>query len=88
MVLLLSQMADMQDSDLVRALIALQRAQGWTDGQMAAQLGVERSMWSLVRRGKRRPGNRVLAGVDRRFPDLRPLIPLFLRQTVPTVTVA
>jgi transcriptional regulator with XRE-family HTH domain len=78
----------MAETDLVRTLKALQAEQGWSDERMAKELHVSQSMWTLVRQDKRRPGGKLLAGVDARFPELRPLIPLFLRQSRTIVTIA
>lgn len=69
----------------MQALVAIQEGHGWTDARMAAELGVSQPMWSLVRSHKRRPGGKLLGGVERRFPDLRPLVSLFLRGDMPIV---
>jgi transcriptional regulator with XRE-family HTH domain len=61
----------MPETDLVRTLKALQAEQGWSDERMAKELHVSQSMWTLVRQDKRRPGGKLLAGVDARFPTLR-----------------
>jgi transcriptional regulator with XRE-family HTH domain len=52
-------------SELVRRLIQMQQEDGLTDEAFAARLGVHRVMWSLVRRGKRQPGKRVIEGAFR-----------------------
>jgi hypothetical protein len=43
-------------------------------------------MWSLVRRGRRRPGTRVLGGIQRAFPDMTRAVALFLQRDVPRST--
>lgn len=62
----------------------MQQGEGWSDVRMARELGISPAMWALVRSGQRRPGNKMLGGVERRFPDLRPLVSLFLRERFTT----
>jgi len=56
------------------ALTAIQHGAEWSDARMARELGISPAMWSLVRRGHRQPGSRVLGGIERRFPDLHPQV--------------
>ena len=72
----------MERSDLVRALEGIQRASGWSDARLAARLGVTRGYWSLVRRGLRRPGVKLLRGVAASFPELREAAVYFLARDV------
>ena len=57
-------------SELVRRLVQIQQAEGLSDEAFALKLGVHRVMWSLVRRGKRQPGKRVIEGAFRLWPEL------------------
>lgn len=74
--------------DLVGTLMAMQNGEGWTDARMARELGVSPAMWCMVKAGERRPGTKLLGGVERRFPNLRPLVSLFLRGELPRVSAA
>ena len=56
--------------DLLRALVAYQRENRLTDFEMAAELGIHRSTWSRIQRGRRRIGHVVLQRILRRFPEL------------------
>jgi transcriptional regulator with XRE-family HTH domain len=55
---------------LVQELTRRQRAEGWTDKEMAEHLGVSREFWGAVRRGARSPSVRVLRGALATWPDL------------------
>lgn len=55
---------------LMAELERIRVSNGWTDAEMAAELGVSRAMYSMVRSGKRRPGRQFLAAVKHRFPWL------------------
>ena len=63
---------------LVDRLVTIQKDNGWYDGRMATELGVERSTWVRIRNGVRQPGQKVLQGVLRRFPELKEDVSLFL----------
>ncbi len=75
----------MAGTDLMQALTAIQHGAEWSDARMARELGISPAMWSFVKHGHRQPGSRVLGGIERRFPDLRPLVSLFLRSHSTTV---
>lgn len=58
-------------------LTALQQRQGaahLTDEQMAAKLGMSRTMWRRLVSGERRISLRVLQGVVAAYPDLTPQV--------------
>lgn len=64
---------------LVEALRERQAVLGLTTGEFADRLGISRSMWSLTRRGLRRPGHLLLQGVMRQFPELASLCLVYIR---------
>ncbi|HXI15467.1 MAG TPA: helix-turn-helix transcriptional regulator [Chloroflexota bacterium] len=55
---------------LIDTLAGLQQANNWTDGQMAAKLGIGRPMWRFLRCGLRQPGVETLRGIALAFPSL------------------
>ena len=57
-------------TELVRQLTLIQQEEQLSDEAFARKLGVHRVMWSLVRRGKRQPGKRVIEGAFRLRPEL------------------
>ena len=56
--------------DLIKAINQYQEKNSMNDGEMAKQLGVTRSLLSLVKRGKREPGVKFIKGVMRTFPEM------------------
>ena len=63
---------------LVAALLREQLRRGWNDAQMAAVLGISRTLWGRISRGQARPGMRLLRGVGRAFPRLQGAVLLHL----------
>lgn len=57
-------------TELVRHLVLIQQEEQLSDEAFARKLGVHRVMWSLVRRGLRQPGKRVIEGALRLRPEL------------------
>lgn len=55
---------------LMDTLVAKQAELGLSDTDFAAKLGISRPLWSMIRDGKRKPGQKVVAGVMRAFPRL------------------
>lgn len=53
---------------LVSELARLQQDRGWSDREMAAAMGISRSMWSHVKAGRRGMGPEVLVGIVKAFP--------------------
>lgn len=51
-------------------LIERQKAEGLTSTAFALKLGITGAMWSLVKRGKRSPGRKVLDQALRVYPEL------------------
>ena len=54
---------------LTRALVEEQKRHGLNGPQMAQLLGVSEGFWSLLKDGKRDPGNQVIKGAFR-FPAI------------------
>ena len=71
-------------SELVEQLRSMQREEGLSDAAFAGRLGVHRVMWSLVRRGKRQPGKRLIEGAFRLRQDLGDLYARSLQITTPS----
>jgi len=65
-----SAMTEAQRVPLINALAGLQQANSWTDGQMAARIGIGRPMWRFLRCGLRQPGVETLRGIAVAFPSL------------------
>lgn len=53
--------------NLMSELEQIRVSSGWTDEEMADEMGISRAMYSMVRSGKRRPGRQFLAAVKGRF---------------------
>lgn len=51
-------------------LTAIQREHGWTDAEMASEIGITRGGWSHIRLGRRGIGRVALRRILHRFPDL------------------
>lgn len=64
-------------------LIERQQFEGWSDREMARQLGVGKSTWSRIKRGERGIGPSVLRRTMMRFPEYNHLALLFLLQNAP-----
>jgi len=62
---------------LIDKFIDIQRTNKLSDAKMAKRMGIHRSTWSLLRRGKYVPGREVLEGMAR-FTEVQPDIVLFL----------
>lgn len=73
----------MKASDLMRELSERQRQLDLDDEAFARLLGVHRTMWSSARAGNRKPGAKMLTGIARQFPDLRPACRAYYRQRNP-----
>ena len=56
---------------LIDAVVAIQKANGWSDAQMAKQLRMSRQGYAFIRRGEKRPGPRFFVGVRDGIPELR-----------------
>lgn len=57
--------------DIMKRVIELQTAEGYSDSDYAKLLGVSKAMWSLIKAGKVEPGAKMLGGVWKRYPALR-----------------
>lgn len=55
---------------IVLSLIERQREEGLTGDAFAKQLGLTPAAWSLVSRGERKPGRKLLIGAARVYPDV------------------
>jgi transcriptional regulator with XRE-family HTH domain len=51
-----------------------------TEREFAALLGISQGAWNQIRQRISRPGLKVLAGVTRKYADLRPDVMLFLEE--------
>lgn len=78
-------MVAMATAPLVQALEAIQRANGWTDGEMAKRLGMPRQHWNYIRRGQRGLGVQTLGRIALAFPELREAARFFVVPDSPTV---
>lgn len=66
---------------LLAAVVAVQRANRWSDGVMAGRLGVSRQTWNLIRRGRLALSAPTLGGVARLVPALEDGIRVYVRET-------
>lgn len=78
-------MVAMATAPLVQALEAIQRANGWTDGEMAKRLGMPRQHWNYIRRGQRGLGVQTLGRIASAFPELREAARFFVVPDSPRV---
>lgn len=60
---------------IVAALSAKQDAEGLTNTEFAAKLGISTGMWTLIRTGKREMGVKPLAGIAAHYPDIWAMLP-------------
>lgn len=67
---------------MLQKLIAKQKLLNMTDTQFAQALNITRPYWSMVRRGKRPVGHKVLRGVMQcpQLSDLRPYVDIYLQE--------
>jgi hypothetical protein len=84
--MMMLRLSTMGRTDLVEALAAIQRANEWTDAEMARRLEVSASMWSLIQRRRRRFGGKGLRQVLRRFPELRDAVTNYLEAGLDELT--
>lgn len=59
----------MKKNTYLSTLIERQESEGWSDREMARQLGVGKSTWSRIRSGERGIGTSVLRRAMSRFPE-------------------
>jgi len=64
---------------LVKGMSACQAKQHLSDAKFSKQLGINPSLWSTIKRGKREPGVKVLKGIARAYPELHLAILQYLR---------
>lgn len=64
---------------LIETLQRFQAERKLTDAQFAAELGISRTMWLMLRTGQRRAGAGVIQAVLRRFPSLSDECAVYLR---------
>lgn len=65
-------------SRFVEQLTQIQRREGWTERQMAQQLGMHHTTWYGIKRGRHNPGVRFIQNAVARFPELSGSAVLFL----------
>lgn len=68
----------MKTQRYVTTLIQRQSSEGWSDREMARQLGVHATTWHLIRHGQRGLGLSVLRRAMTRFPEYNGLAMLVL----------
>ncbi len=56
--------------ELLKQLDIIQRAEGLSDRQFAAKLGLSNGLWSGVRSGERTMGRKTLRAIERLYPGL------------------
>lgn len=72
----------MKRNTYLDALIARQLNEGWSDREMARQLGIGKSTWSRLRHRERGLGQKVLRRAMVRFPEYNDRALLFLLRGV------
>lgn len=65
---------------LLTALWKRQDDEGWSDRQLADELGINHSTLSLIRHGQRGVGAKVISRIITRFPEYTHLALFFLQQ--------
>lgn len=56
--------------ELVNGIKACQERRGLSDSEFSRQLKIHPSLWSLIKRGKREPGVKVLKAIATKYPEL------------------
>ena len=56
---------------LVDAIVSFQQEKGFSDGGLAALLGIDRSTLSYIKRGQRKPGGKFLGALAQAVPELQ-----------------
>ena len=72
---------------LIEQLRQIQEENGWTDGVMAAKIGVSISMWWQVKNGNFIPGRKFIQGVLQHFPALAGAVLIFLQSDMSSTKV-
>lgn len=75
-------LCNMKTNTYLSALIERQAAEGWSDRQMAREIGCGHVTWYRVRIGARVMGRKTLMRIMARFPEYNDLAVLFLRSGV------
>jgi len=65
--------------ELVEALKKREQQKNLSTVEMAKRLGIAPSYLYMFYSGKRNPGRKLLGAVIREFPDLNPIVSVFLR---------
>lgn len=73
---------NMRNRHYIARLMTRQADEGWSDERMARELGVSKSYWHYVARGRRQPGVGFLRRAMRRFPEYDLDVLFFLRADV------
>jgi hypothetical protein len=55
---------------MLTKLLEIQRREGYTDGQMAAELGISRPLWNLVKNGRTKMSDNLAVKAAGAFPEL------------------
>ena len=59
---------------MIEWLVDYQFAQDWSDSEMAAELGISRVYWNLLKNRRARPGPKVVRATLSRFPEATNLV--------------
>lgn len=57
-------------SELINGIKVCQEKEGMSDSKFASKLQINQSLWSLIKRGTREPGAKVLKAFAREYPEL------------------
>lgn len=74
-------LCSMKTNTYLTALIERQQAEGWSDRQMAREVGIGHVTWYRIRLGETTMGRRSLSRLMARFPEYNDLALLFLRSS-------
>ncbi len=66
------------NTSIIKGLIAKQNESHLSNADFASHLGISRSMWELLKQGKRELGVDSLRAVAKVYPDLLPLFLLYI----------
>ena len=72
-------MDDMNSNDLIAAVIAKQRAHGWSYRDMGRELGINHTTWFYIVKGRQGLTVPVVRKILARFPELAPQAFLYLQ---------
>ena len=65
--------------ELVSGLKTCQEREKLSDTKFAKRLGIDVSLWTFIKNGKREPGAKVIKGITRGFPELDFILSAWLK---------